>query len=194
LAASNLDVTALLHAWSAGEAGARERLMPLVYQELRRRAAAHMRRERPGHTLPPTALVHETYLRLIDQTRASFEDRAHFFRIASEMMRRILVDRARARRMHKRSGQWSRVALDDGVAMTNGTDVEVIDLDRALTRLASFDPRKSQVAEYRFFAGLSLEETAAALGVSRATVERDWQTARAWLFKELSPRQVRDDA
>lgn len=168
--------------------------MPLVYQELRRRAAAHMRRERPGHTLPPTALVHETYLRLIDQTRASFEDRAHFFRIASEMMRRILVDRARARRMHKRSGQWSRVALDDGVAMTNGTDVEVIDLDRALTRLASFDPRKSQVAEYRFFAGLSLEETAAALGVSRATVERDWQTARAWLFKELSPRQVRDDA
>ena len=194
MAALDDDVTGLLHAWSAGDAGARDRLLPLVYQELRRRAAAEMRRERPAHTLQPTALVHETYLRLIDQARATWEDRGHFFSIASEIMRRILVDRARARRAHKRSGQWSRVALDDGVAEVRGTDVEVIDLDRALTRLASFDARKSQVAEFRFFAGLSLEETADALGISRATAERDWQTARAWLLKELSPQRARDDA
>lgn len=188
------DVTELLHAWSAGDVAARDRLIPVVYQELRRRAAAQMKRERPGHTLQPTALVHETYLRLIDQARADWQDRAQFFRIASEIMRRILVDRARAHRRTKRSGQWSRVSLDETVALTDGTDVEILDLDRALTRLAALDLRKSQVAESRFFSGLSLEETAHALELSRATVERDWQTARAWLFKELSGQRARDDA
>lgn len=194
MGASGHEVTTLLHAWRAGDADARDRLMSLVYAELRRRAAAQMRRERRDHTLQPTALVHETYLRLIDQTRANWQDRAQFFRMASEIMRRILVDRARAHRTHKRSGQWSRMSLDETIAVTDGADVEVLDLDRALTRLASFDRRKSQVAEFRFFAGLSLEETAQLLEVSRATVERDWQTARAWLFKELSPQRVRDDS
>jgi RNA polymerase sigma factor (TIGR02999 family) len=188
------DVTELLHAWSAGDVAARDRLIPLVYQELRRRAAAQMRRERPGHTLQPTALVHETYLRLIDQARAGWQDRAQFFRIASEIMRRILVDRARAHRTTKRSGRWSRVSLDETVAVSAGTDVEILDLDRALTRLAAFDLRKSQVAEFRFFSGLSLEETADALALSRATVERDWLSARAWLFRELSGSRARDDS
>jgi RNA polymerase sigma factor (TIGR02999 family) len=192
--ASAPDVTELLHAWSAGDAAARDRLIPLVYQELRRRAAAQLRRERPGHTLQPTALVHETYLRLIDQARADWQDRAQFFRIASEIMRRILVDRARAHRATKRSGQWSRVSLEETVALIDGADVEILDLDRALTRLAALDRRKSQVAEFRFFSGFSLEETARALELSRATVERDWLTARAWLFKELSGERARDDA
>ncbi len=187
-------MTALLQAWSAGDTAARDQLVPLVYQELRRRAAARLRRERPGHTLQPTALVNEAYLRLIDQTRADWKDRAQFFRIASEIMRRILVDRARAHRMAKRSGQWARVSLDDAAALAAGIDVEVLDLDRALTRLAALAPRKSQIAELRFFAGMSLEEAADALQVSRATAERDWQTARAWLFKELSGQRTRDDA
>lgn len=186
MAASSHDVTQLLHAWSGGDASARERLLALVYQELRRRAVRRMRRESPGHALQPTALVHETYLRLVEQNRAVWQDRAQFFSIASEMMRRILVDHARAHRMAKRSGRWSRVSLDEGAAVVNATDVEVLDLDAALTRLSAFDARKSQVAELRFFAGLSLEEIAEVLAVSRATVERDWQKARAWLFKELS--------
>ena len=179
------DVTALLHAWSAGDVGARDRLVPLVYQELRRRAAAQLRRERPGHTLQPTALVHEAYLRLIDQDRAAWQDRAQFFRVASHMMRRILVDRARAHLAHKRSGQWARVTLNEAVALARGGDVEILDVDRALERLATFDSRMSEVAELRFFGGLTLAETSELLGVSRATVERDWQAARAWLFKEL---------
>jgi RNA polymerase sigma factor (TIGR02999 family) len=186
------DVTELLRAWSGGDINARDRLIPLVYQELRRRAAAHLRRERAGYTLQPTALVHEVYLRLIDQERAAWRDRTQFFCIASQMMRRILVDRARAHRMAKRSGRWARVTLDEAIAVTQSTDVDVLDLDSALTRLATFDVRKSQIAELRFFTGLSLEETGQALGVSRATVERDWQAARAWLFKELSERASHD--
>ena len=191
---SSHEVTELLHAWSAGDAGARDRLVPLVYQELRRRAAAYLRRERSEHLLQPTALVHETYLRLVDQRRAAWQDRAQFFGVASQMMRRILVDGARARRTSKRSGRWSRVTLDQAEGATERVDVEVLDLDRALSRLATFDPRKSHVAELRFFAGLSLEETTQVLGVSRATVERDWQAARAWLFKELSRPRAGDDA
>jgi RNA polymerase sigma factor (TIGR02999 family) len=187
-------VTALLHAWSAGDTGARDRLVPLVYQELRQRAAAHLRRERPGHVLQPTALVHEAYLRLIDQHRAAWKNRAHFFSLASQMMRRILVDGARARRTAKRSGRWSRVTLGPAGHAAERVDVEILDLDRALTRLGAFDARKSQVAELRFFAGLSLEEATHVLGVSRATVEREWQAARAWLFKELSRPRAGDDA
>jgi RNA polymerase sigma-70 factor (ECF subfamily) len=186
------DVTALLHAWSDGDVAARDRLMALIYRELRRRAAVHLRHERPDHTLQPTALVNEAYLRLMDQ-RAPWHNRGQFFGVASQIMRRILVDRARARKMAKRSGEWTRVTLEDVKVVTSPVDVNVLDLDAALTQLATFDPRKSQIAELRFFGGLSLEETGKALGVSLATVERDWQAARAWLFKTLSGSR-RDDA
>ncbi len=168
-------------------------MLALVYRELRSRAAAHLRRERPGHTLQPTALVHEAFLRLVDQDRAEWQNRAQFFGVASQMMRRILVDRARAHRMAKRSGRWSRVTLGEGIAMAQPTDIDVLDLDAALTELAQFDPRKAQITEFRFFGGLSLEETGRALGISLGTVERDWQVARAWLFKRLSGRRP-DDA
>jgi len=181
-------VTELLRAWSDGDAGARDQLMPLVYEELRKRAAAYLRRERRGHTLQPTALVHEAYLRLVDQRRAAWQNRAQFFGVASQMMRRILVDRARARRRAKRSGGWGRVTLDEAAKVTPPVDVDILDLDAALRELAAFDPRKSQIAELRFFGGLSLDETGQVLGISLATVERDWQAARAWLFKTLSGR------
>lgn len=179
------DVTTLLHAWSAGDRSACGQLMPLVYDELRRRAAAHLRRERRNHTLQPTALVNEAYLRLVDQDRIEWKNRAQFFGVASEVMRRILVDHARRAHGAKRAGGWVRVALRDGTATAPQRDVDVIDLDRALTRLAEFDPRKSRIAEHRFFGGLSLPETAHVLGVSVATVERDWQAARAWLSAAL---------
>ena len=179
------DVTALLHAWTAGDTKARDRLMTVLYQELHRRAAAQLRRERPGHTLQPTALVHEAYLRLVDQRRVVWQNRGQFFGVACQIMRRILVDHARAHRMAKRSGQWARVTLDEKVRAMPQVDVDVLDLDAAMTRLAAFDPRKSQLAELRFFGGLSLEESGEALGISLATAERDWQAARAWLLKEL---------
>jgi RNA polymerase sigma factor (TIGR02999 family) len=181
-------VTDLLHAWSAGDPQALDDLTPLVYEELRRRAAAQIRRERRHTVLQPTALVHEAYLRLVDQQRAAWHNRSQFFAVASQIMRRILVDRARARKMAKRSGRWSRVALDERIKVAPANDVDVLDLDAALTRLDEFDARKSRIAELRFFAGLSLDETADALGVSLATVERDWQAARAWLFRELTAR------
>ena len=179
-------ITDLLHAWSAGDPRALDDLTPLVYEELRRRAAAHIRRERRQTVLQPTALVHEAYLRLVDQRRAAWHNRTQFFAVASQIMRRILVDRARARRMAKRSGRWTRVALDERMKVAPANGVDVLDLDAALTRLGEFDARKSRIAELRFFAGLSLDETADALGVSLATVERDWQAARAWLFRELT--------
>ena len=131
--------------------------------------------------------MHEAYLKLVDQRRATWQNRGQFFGVASQMMRRILVDRARARRMAKRSGRWARVTLDEGVRAASPINVDVLDLDAALTRLAAFDPRKCQLAELRFFGGLSLEEAAEALGISTATADRDWQTARAWLLKELRP-------
>jgi RNA polymerase sigma factor (TIGR02999 family) len=183
---SGHDLTALLHAWTAGDTDARDQLMAVLYRELRRLAAARLRRERPGHSLQPTALVHEAYLRLVDQRRVVWQNRGQFFGVASEMMRRILVDRARAHRMAKRSGRWVRVTLHEAARVAPAVDVDVLDLDAALTRLADFDPRKSRLAELRFFGGLSIDEACEALGVSHATVERDWQTARAWLLKELS--------
>jgi RNA polymerase sigma-70 factor (ECF subfamily) len=184
---SNHEVTDLLRAWSAGDHSARDRLIPLVYDELRRRAAGRLRRERNA-TLQPTALVHEAYLHLVDQRRPGWLNRAQFFAVASEIMRRILVDRARARRAGKRSGRWARVTLDPGHAVVPAQDVDVLDLDAALRELASFDPRKSRIAELRFFGGLSLRETGESLGLSVATVERDWRAARAWLFRALSDR------
>jgi RNA polymerase sigma factor (TIGR02999 family) len=185
------DVTELLHAWSAGDPDARDRLLPLVYAELRRRAAGYLRRERRGHTLQPTALVHEAYLKLVDQRRPQWRNRAQFFGVAAELMRRILVDRARARRAVKRSGQWTRVTVAEPPGVTLPVLPEVLDLDAALTRLAAFDARMSRIAELRFFGGLSLQETAEVMSLSIATIERDWQTARAWLYKELTPRTAR---
>jgi len=190
--ASSHDVTALLHAWTAGDIAARDQLVTVVYQELRRRAAGQLRRERRGHTLQPTALVHEAYMRLVDQRRMAWQNRGQFFGVACQMMRRILVDRARAHRMAKRSGQWARVTLDDFVRETPPVSVDVLDLDAALTRLAAFDPRKCQLAELRFFGGLSLAEAGEAVGISIATAERDWQAARAWLLKELRGERPHD--
>jgi RNA polymerase sigma factor (TIGR02999 family) len=187
-------VTGLLQAWVGGELRARDQLMLVVYEELRRRAAARLRRERPGHVLQPTALVHEAYLRLVGQRHTDWQNRAHFFAVASEMMRRILVDHARRRKMAKRSGGWARVTLDEPVAQCDPPDVDLLDLDAALSELASFDPRKSQVAELRFFGGLSLDEIAHARGISRATVERDWQAARAWLYRRVTRHPDGDDA
>jgi RNA polymerase sigma factor (TIGR02999 family) len=182
---SSRDITDLLHEWAGGDPSARDELMTLVYADLRRRAAAHMRRERPNHTLDPTALVHEAYLRLVDQRRAAWQNRGQFFAVASQMMRRILVDRARGRHAVRRSGRWARVTLDELATVAAPAGLDLLDLDAALTRLAAFDARKSQLAELRFFAGLSIDEAAATLGVSTATAERDWQAARAWLLKEL---------
>lgn len=186
------EVTALLRAWSDGDEDALHRLIPLVYDELRRRAAAAMRRERSGDSLQPTALVHEAYLRLVDQRRVEWRNRAQFYGVAAEMMRRVLVDRARARRAAKRSGRWLQVTLDDAIAVSDPVNIDVLELDEALTRLAAIDERKSRIAVLRFFAGLTLADTAKVLGVSPATVERDWQVARAWLFDAL--RRERHDA
>jgi len=187
----DVDVTGLLQAWGRGQVEARDRLLPLVYRELQRMAAAHVRQERAGDTLQATALVHEAYLRLVKQDRIAWQNRAQFFGVASEMMRRILVDRARARRMVKRSGRWVRVTLDEALALDHPREIDVLDLDEALTELAGFDARKSQIAVHRFFGGLSLEETGHLLGISVATVERDWRAARAWLYARLTrtPRQ-----
>ena len=181
------DITDLLHRWSDGDAGALDELMALVYADLKRRAAAHLRGEVRHHTFDATALVHEAYLRLVDQRRVVWQNRSQFFAIASQMMRRILVDRARARRSAKRSGRWARVTLDVGAMVGEPVGVDVLDLDAALTRLSTFDSRKCRLAELRFFGGLSIAEAAQTLGVSEATAERDWHAARAWLLKELSP-------
>jgi RNA polymerase sigma-70 factor, ECF subfamily len=185
MAGAGDEVTGLLRAWSDGDETARDRLVAVIYPELRRRAAARMRGERPGHTLQPTALVHEAFLRLIDQKEIVWQNRAQFLGVASEMMRRILVDHARAHKMAKRSGRWVKVTIDDAVAGTQPRDIDLLNLDEAMRRLAEFDPRKSRIAELRFFGGLTLEETSHVLGLSVATVERDWQAARAWLYVQM---------
>ena len=178
------DVTTLLRAWSDGDIRARDELMHVVYDELHRRAQAYLRRERRDHTLQPSALVNEAYLRLVGQHTA-WQNRAQFLGVAAQMMRRVLIDHARRGKMAKRSGGWVRVALDDWVAEQPAPDVELLDLDAVLTRLATFDPRKSQIAELRFFGGLSLEEVGHSLDLSVATVEREWQAARAWLYAAM---------
>ena len=185
------DVSGLLQAWSRGDVDARDQLLTVVYQELRRRAAVRLRHEQVGQTLQPTALVHEVYLRLVKQDRIAWQNRVQFFGIAAQMMRRVLVDRARARKMSKRSGRWARVELDEAVAWQHPREVDVLDLNRALSELEAFDARKCRVAELRFFAGLSLEETGEACGLSVATVEREWQAARAWLYMRLTGRHSR---
>lgn len=179
------DVTALLLRWNAGEPGALDALTPVLYGDLRRLARDVLRRESPGHTLSATALVHEAWLRLVDQRRVRFEDRAHFFGVAAHIMRRVLVDHARAKTAQKRGGAQPKLAITDEVALVDGVAEDMIDLDAALTRLAEVDPRKVQVVEMKFFAGMTNQEVATALSVSEPTVERDWKLARAWLIDAM---------
>ncbi len=179
------EITQLLVAWGNGDQAARDELMPLVYEELRRLAHRYMVRERPGHTLQTSALVNEAYLRLIDQKDVHWQNRAHFFGIAAQMMRRILVDYARKRRYDKRGGDARPVSLDEAMIVSDARAAEVVALDDALKGLVEIDPRKSQIVELRFFGGLSIEETAEVLAVSPGTVMRDWTLAKAWLRREI---------
>lgn len=180
------EVTALLLKWRDGDKAALDALVPLVYHELRRVARARLRAEPNGHSLQTTALVHEVYLRLIEVDRLTFENRAHFFAVAARLMRQILVDHARRRRAEKRGGGATIIALDPGVAAVPPPGVDLLALDRALDDLAKREERLCRVVELRFFAGLTIDETAAALSVSPVTVERDWSFAKAWLFEKLS--------
>jgi len=182
---SSSDVTRLLQRWGAGDAQAMGELVPLLYDELRRLAAVYMRRQASGHTLQPTALVNEAYLKLAGQDGLTFADRASFFGLAAKVMRRLLVDHARAHDAAKRGGDAVRVTLDEGIASLPSRDVDFADLDAALTELGRLDERQAQIIELRFFAGLGIEETAAALSLSPATVKREWATARAWLYRKL---------
>lgn len=179
------DITLLLRQWNGGDQGALEQLIPVVYSELRSLAARYLRRERPDHTLQPTALVHEAFMRLVDQSRVVWQNRAHFFGIASQMMRRILVDHARQRRSAKRDPGTYRIASMPGVEAATDRDPELLAVDEALTRLESLDGRQARIVELRFFGGLTVEETAEVVGISTATVKREWRTARAWLRREL---------
>jgi RNA polymerase sigma factor (TIGR02999 family) len=182
------DLTKLLRAWNAGDQSALDRLLPLVYGELRRVAANHLRREARGHTLQPTALVNEAYLRLVRIKRMTLNDRAHFFALCSTLMRQILVDAARARRVAKRGGGAVRVTLDERL-LSSDSSTDAVALDDALKALEQVDERKSRVVELRFFAGLSVEETAAVLAVSTDTISRDWKFAKTWLRRELRDRR-----
>jgi RNA polymerase sigma factor (TIGR02999 family) len=178
-------VTDLLLAWRAGDGTALDRLTPLVHAELRRLAAHYLRRERAGHTLQPTALVNEAYLRLVDVNRVEWQGRRHFFGVSARIMRRVLVDLARARGYQKRGGDALRVTLDPALVPAEGRSDDVIEIDDALRALADVDARKAQVVELRFFGGLSIEETAGVLDVSPETVKRDWRLARSWLRRRL---------
>ncbi len=180
------EVTRLLHELSGGDEGALARLVPLIYDELHAIAAREMRRERGDHTLQPTALVHEVFLRLVDKADLSWNSRAHFLNIAAQAMRRILVEHARRRRTRKRGGGGERVTLDEEFQAPGQEVPDLTDLDEALERLSKIDARKGRVVELRFFAGLSVEETARVLDISEATVKREWQFAKAWIQRELA--------
>jgi RNA polymerase sigma factor (TIGR02999 family) len=180
------NITQLLLQWRSGDESALEQLMPLVYEELRRLARQCMRAERAGHTLQTTALVNEAYLRLVNSSRVRWQDRTHFFAIASQLMRRVLVDEARRRRNLKRGGQYTRVQIDELELNTQPRDFDLLALDQALDKLAGFAPRKGKVVELRFFGGLSIEETALVLAISTDIVKREWRTAKLWLLHELS--------
>jgi RNA polymerase sigma factor (TIGR02999 family) len=182
------QVTKLLQGWPGGDRKDLEVLLPLVYDEPRRLAHHHLRNERPDHTLQSTALVHEAYSRLVGQDLPEWESRAHFFAIAAQLMRQILVDYARRRRTSKRGSGACMLTLDDAVALPQRKDVDIIALNDALNTLAEVDPRQSRVVELRFFAGLSLKETSEVMGIATATVQRDWTAARAWLHREIYRR------
>ena len=183
------EVTLLLQAWSGGNKEALDSLIPLVHRELHRIAARLMARQRRNHTLQATSLVNEAYLRLVDAQQLGWQDRAHFFGLCALAMRHILVDHARSRGSAKRGGDQVLIELEEGLASDTSPGINLLELDAALSRLAELDPRKSQVIELRFFGGLSVEETAEALKISRETVQRDWKFARAWLFGELSGKK-----
>ena len=183
--ASPAEVTALLLDWSEGDRDALDRLLPVVYSELRRIAGGYLRRERRDHTLQATALVHEVYVRVIDQRQVRWQNRAHFLAIASQLMRRILVDHARRRHASKRGGPHVTLSLDEMVDVPGAGDVDMVAFDDALERLARVDPRQSRIIELRCFGGLTAEETAAIVGVSAPTVRREWALGKAWLYREL---------
>ena len=180
------EVTQILQDWKKGDREAPDRLLPLVYDEMRRLARIHLAKERPGHTLQPTALVNEAYLRLVDQTRVDWQNRSHFYGIAASMMRRVLIDHARAHAAEKRGGGAIRLSIDDVQVPLEQRAADFVALDEALKRLSQFDERKSKVVEMRFFGGLNDEEIAEVLGVTTRTVLRDWKKARLWLYRELS--------
>jgi RNA polymerase sigma factor (TIGR02999 family) len=179
-------ITQLLVEWSNGDQNALDQLTPMVYDEMRRMARTYLRSERADHTLQATALVHEAYLRLIDQHSVSWQNRAHFFGIASQMMRRILVNHALAKAAEKRGGEVQKLSLDEAVSFANQREIDLIALDEALKELELLDPQQTRIVELRFFGGLSIEDTAEALRVSPATVKRDWSTAKLWLRRQLS--------
>lgn len=180
------EVTELLLSWRQGDAAALDRLIPVVYDELRRVARRHFRHESPGHALQSTALVHEVYLRLVDVDRMTVKNRAHFFALAATLMRQILVDHARRQHADKRGGRATIVSLEGVSPVAQPSSVDVLALDQALDALSEIDDRQRRVVELRFFAGLNIDETAEALGVSPATVEREWALAKAWLYRQLS--------
>ena len=179
------DVSALLRAWSDGDQSAIEKLTPIVYDELRRLARRYMKRERPGHSLQTTALVNEAYMRLVDYERMQWQNRAHFFAVSAQLMRRILVEHARRHNL-KRGGGLQHISLEEAAEVGGDQDADLVALDHAMNELGRIDPRKVQVVEMRFFGGLSVEETAEVLKVSTITVKRDWRAAKLWLYRELA--------
>jgi RNA polymerase sigma-70 factor (ECF subfamily) len=183
------NITEMLHQWTRGQTEVMNELLPLIYDELHRRAAVYLRRERKNHTLQPTALVHEAYLRLIDQHDDNWQSREHFFAIAAQAMRRILVDHARNRHRQKRGGSNEDLPLEEAlVAAADEANVDLVALDEAMVKLAKFDPQRERIVELRYFGGLTVDEAAKAMGVSRATAARDWQVAKAWLHREMTRR------
>lgn len=189
---SSPNITELLLAWGEGDEAALEQLIPLVYQELHRLARHYMRQEQPGHTLETTALINEAYLRLVDSNRMHWQNRSHFYALCARAMRRILIDHAKSRHRAKRGGGGLQVSLDEVASLAQDRAAELILLDEALRRLESFDKRKSQVVELRFFGGLSIEETAEVMKISTISVSRDWNTAKAWLYREMSGKEPDD--
>jgi RNA polymerase sigma factor (TIGR02999 family) len=190
---STPDVTTILQAVSRGDERAADQLLPLVYAELRRLAQSYLAAERPGHTLQATALVHEAYLRLVDQTRVEWRSRGHFFAVGAQAMRRVLVDSARARGRDRRGADWQRISLDAAAEIAGAPgDTGVIELDEAIQRLAEIHPEKARIVELRYFGGLTAEEVGGVTGVSLSTVERSWRYARAWLYRELRGSETTD--
>ena len=189
---SPATITQLLARWRDGDQAALDELLPLVYREVRRMAGYYLRQERSDHTLQPTALVHEAYLRLVDQTHANWQNRAHFYGVAAQLMRRILVSHARTQQAAKRGSGGLKLSLDEVAMKAKQREAEVVALDDALMDLAKIDPQQSRIVELRYFAGLNIEETAEVLGVSPATVKREWGTAKAWLYNELSKTVTSD--
>ena len=183
------NVTQLLMDWGSGDKEALDKLLPVVYDELRKQAARYLRRERAGHTLQTTALIHEAYLRLVDQKNVHWQNRAQFFGLAAQLMRRILVDHARTKKRAKRGGSDIRVSLTGAKILAKSEDLDVVALDEALDRLAEIDEQQSKIVELRFFSGLTVEETAEVLSISPATVKRNWSMAKAWLHRELSSNE-----